>query len=67
MGTIDGLGSALRPNTFILPNTDAGGGGGYDDMLCSDGSTWCNGITRGCVCSHNTTAKTTAAVTLFRG
>ena len=49
MGTIDGLGSALRPYTFILPNTDAGGGGGYDDMLCSDGSTWCNGITRGCV------------------
>eukprot|EP00750_Incisomonas_marina_P009196 INCI15842.4.p1 GENE.INCI15842.4~~INCI15842.4.p1 ORF type:complete len:1009 (+),score=144.97 INCI15842.4:571-3597(+) len=54
MGTIDGLGSALRPYTFILPNTDAGGGGGYDDMLCSDGSTWCNGITRGGIFAYGT-------------
>ena len=33
MATIDTLGVKIRPNTFILPNTDAGGGVGYDDML----------------------------------
>ena len=47
MGTIDALGARLRPNTFILPNTDAGGGVGYDDMLCADGGTYCDGETRG--------------------
>ena len=54
MGIIDGLGPAIRPNTFILPNTDAGGGGGYDDMLCPDGSTWCSGITRGGIFAYGT-------------
>eukprot|EP00937_MAST-01D_sp_MAST-1D-sp2_P002666 g2666.t1 len=47
MGQIDALGAALRPNTFILPNSDAGGGGGYDDMLCADGKPYCDGNTRG--------------------
>ena len=34
MATMEMLGAKLRPNTFVLPNTDAGGGVGYDDMLC---------------------------------
>ena len=33
MAAMDSLGAQLRPNTFVLPNTDAGGGVGYDDML----------------------------------
>ena len=33
MGTIDALGPRLTPNGLILPNTDAGGGVGYDDMV----------------------------------
>jgi hypothetical protein len=43
MSIIDSLGDKIRPNTFILPNTDAGGGVGYDDMLCGSGAT-CGGI-----------------------
>ena len=43
MSVIDSLGEKIRPNTFILPNTDAGGGVGYDDMLCGSGKT-CGGI-----------------------
>jgi hypothetical protein len=43
MSVIDSLGAAIRPNVFILPNTDAGGGVGYDDMLCGTGKT-CGGI-----------------------
>lgn len=33
MALIDQLAPQLRPHTFIIPNTDAGGGVGYDDML----------------------------------
>ena len=48
---IEQLGLELRPNVFILPNTDAtgkppvagAGGIGYDDMICGDGAT-CGGI-----------------------
>jgi hypothetical protein len=29
MSTIDALGERIRPHTFVLPNTDAGGGVGY--------------------------------------
>jgi hypothetical protein len=48
MQTIDDLGSKIRPNTFILPNTDAGGGVGYDDMTDDRNpfpqyGTWVNG------------------------
>lgn len=43
MSVIDSLGPKIRPNVFILPNTDAGGGVGYDDMLCGTGKT-CGGI-----------------------
>ena len=39
MATIDMLGEKLRPNVHILPNTDAGGGVGYDDMICGNGKT----------------------------
>jgi len=40
----DELGAKIRPNTFMIPNTDAGGGRGYDDMLCSVNGTACSGI-----------------------
>eukprot|EP01047_Picozoa_sp_COSAG01_P002286 COSAG01_NODE_60_length_29981_cov_23.262533_11_plen_298_part_00 len=48
---IKSLGALLRPNVFILPNTDAhgkpsvsgSGAVGYDDMACGDGHT-CGGI-----------------------
>eukprot|EP00041_Stephanoeca_diplocostata_P016402 m.322710 g.322710 ORF g.322710 m.322710 type:complete len:705 (+) comp20357_c0_seq8:1156-3270(+) len=43
MKRIENLSAEVRPNTFLLPNTDAGGGVGYDDMLCGDGKT-CGGI-----------------------
>ena len=47
MSTIDKLGALIRPNHFLLPNSDAhgkaavvgSGGVGYDDMLCGDGPT----------------------------
>lgn len=54
MSVIDALGDELRPNTFILPNTDAGGGVGYDDMLCGDGSAYCDGKTRGGIFGYGT-------------
>lgn len=48
--TIDKLGPQLRPNVFMLPNTDTKGrlpgdpaAVGYDDMACGDGKT-CGGI-----------------------
>jgi hypothetical protein len=48
--TIDKLGEQLRPNVFMLPNTDTKGrmpgdpdAVGYDDMACGDGKT-CGGI-----------------------
>lgn len=44
MHAIDRLGSSLRPNTFVLPNTDAGGGVGYDDML----NNYCTGAVNPC-------------------
>lgn len=45
------MSTLLRPNVFILPNTDAtgkpplagSGAVGYDDMACGDGPT-CGGI-----------------------
>ena len=48
---IKSLGSLIRPNVFILPNTDAhgkpsvtgAGGVGYDDMACGNGTS-CGGI-----------------------
>eukprot|EP00658_Telonema_sp_P-2_P073406 TRINITY_DN6245_c0_g1_i1.p1 TRINITY_DN6245_c0_g1~~TRINITY_DN6245_c0_g1_i1.p1 ORF type:complete len:458 (-),score=89.20 TRINITY_DN6245_c0_g1_i1:302-1675(-) len=48
---IKSLGNQIRPNVFILPNTDAtgkpsvsgAGGIGYDDMACGSGPT-CGGI-----------------------
>ena len=33
MKVTDMLAPKIRPHTFMLPNTDAGGGVGYDDML----------------------------------
>ena len=68
MGTIDRLGPLLRPNVFILPNTDAqgkpsvpgSGAVGYDDMLCGSGAEchgeptcWCNG-TKGSIWTFGT-------------
>ena len=62
MATIDTLGALLRPNVFILPNSDAqgraaapgSGAVGYDDMLCGSGAAcdgdatcWCNGTHMG--------------------
>lgn len=46
MATIDKLGPLIRPNVFILPNSDAtglpaapgSGAVGYDDMLCGNGT-----------------------------
>ena len=43
MVTTDTLGAKIRPHTFMIPNTDAGGGVGYDDMLCGTGKQ-CGGI-----------------------
>eukprot|EP00039_Didymoeca_costata_P016898 m.307959 g.307959 ORF g.307959 m.307959 type:complete len:943 (-) comp16467_c0_seq2:162-2990(-) len=43
MAKIDSLDAEIRPNVFLLPNSDAGGGVGYDDMLCGTGKT-CGGI-----------------------
>lgn len=43
MNQIENLSAEVRPNVFLLPNTDAGGGVGYDDMLCGTGKT-CGGI-----------------------
>jgi len=48
---IKSLGALIRPNVFILPNTDAhgkpsvtgAGGVGYDDMACGNGTS-CGGI-----------------------
>jgi hypothetical protein len=48
---IKSLGAVIRPNIFILPNSDAtgkpsvagAGGVGYDDMACGDGNQ-CGGI-----------------------
>ena len=47
MATIDELGPLIRPNHFLLPNSDAqdkpaaagSNATGYDDMLCGDGAT----------------------------
>jgi hypothetical protein len=33
MALTDKLSARIRPHTFMIPNTDAGGGVGYDDML----------------------------------
>ena len=33
MDLVDSLGDSLRPNTFVLPNTDSGGGVGYDTEI----------------------------------
>ena len=54
VGKIKSLGAAIRPNVFILPNTDAtgkpstaagvkAGAVGYDDMACGTGPK-CGGI-----------------------
>lgn len=47
MALIDGLGTRIRPNVFMLPNTDAGGGVGYDDMLCGTGVFGGHGFAQG--------------------
>jgi len=41
---IKSLGAVIRPNVFILPNTDAGDGVGYDDMPCGSGATCGEGL-----------------------
>jgi len=33
MALTDKLEAQIRPHSFMIPNTDAGGGVGYDDML----------------------------------
>ena len=61
MSVFDHLDKAIRPEVFVIPNTDAGGGGGYDDMLCGDGSTYCDGITRGYAEAGNKLAQPTVS------
>ena len=47
MSVTDQLGEKIRPNVFMLPNTDAGGGVGYDDMLCGTGCSNADGFMDG--------------------